>query len=169
MMMWHCVWWCDPVYDDVTLCMMMWHCVWWCDPVYDDVTLCMMMWHCVWWCDTVYDDVTLCMMMWHCVKLTTCTYYCVRIAYTLYLKFQLKATAAAARACSEQAHRKQASSQKPAHSRSLLIGTSRSLLTGARMLGAGARRFWESQNFTREDFARESSYFTRVCGATREG
>jgi hypothetical protein len=43
---------------------MMWHCVWWCDTVYDDVTLCMMMWHCVWWCDTVYDDVTLCMMTW---------------------------------------------------------------------------------------------------------
>ena len=42
----------------------MWHCVWWCDTVYDDVTLCMMMWHCVWWCDTVYDDVTLCMMTW---------------------------------------------------------------------------------------------------------
>ncbi len=32
----------------------MWHRVWWCDTVYDDVTLCMMMWHCVWWCDTVY-------------------------------------------------------------------------------------------------------------------
>jgi hypothetical protein len=64
MMMWHCVWWCDTMYDDVTLCMMMWHYVWWCDSVcwcdtvLDDVTLCMMMWHCVWWCDTMYGDVT---------------------------------------------------------------------------------------------------------------
>jgi len=65
-MMWHCVWWCDTLYDDVTLCVMMWHCIWWCDTLYDDVTLCRMMWHCVWWCDTMYDDVTLCMMMWHC-------------------------------------------------------------------------------------------------------
>ena len=24
-MMWHYVWWCDTMYDDVTLCMMMWH------------------------------------------------------------------------------------------------------------------------------------------------
>jgi len=27
--------------------------VWWCDIMYDDVTLCMMMWHYVWWCDTM--------------------------------------------------------------------------------------------------------------------
>ena len=27
------------MYDDVTLCMMMWHYVWWCDTMYDDVTL----------------------------------------------------------------------------------------------------------------------------------
>ena len=26
------------MYDDVTLCMMMWHYVWWCDTMYDDVT-----------------------------------------------------------------------------------------------------------------------------------
>jgi hypothetical protein len=32
--------------------------VWWCDTMYDDVTLCMMMWHYIWWSDTVYDDVT---------------------------------------------------------------------------------------------------------------
>jgi len=69
MMMWHCmtmwhyVWWCDTLYDDVTLCMTMWHYVWWCDTMYDDVTLCMVMWHYVWWCDTVYGDVTLCMVI----------------------------------------------------------------------------------------------------------
>ena len=43
MMMWHHVWWCDTMCDDVTL-----------DEAgpYDDVTPCMMMWHYVWWCDT---------------------------------------------------------------------------------------------------------------------
>jgi len=46
------LWWCDTMYDDVTLCMMMWHYVWWCDTMYDDVTLCMMTWDYVWWCDT---------------------------------------------------------------------------------------------------------------------
>jgi hypothetical protein len=85
MMMWHYVWWCDTMYDDLTLCMMMWHYAWWCDTMYDDVTLCMM-WHYVWWCDTMahkagllclrvyvwwfdtmYDDAKLCMMMWHYV------------------------------------------------------------------------------------------------------
>jgi hypothetical protein len=59
MMMWHYAWWCDTLYDDVTLCMMMWDYAWWCDTLYDDVTL----WHCVWWCDTMYDDVILCMVM----------------------------------------------------------------------------------------------------------
>jgi hypothetical protein len=59
-MMWHCE---KGVFIVIYL-----QVVWWCDTVYDDVTLCMMMWHCVWWCDTVYDDVTLCMMMWHCEK-----------------------------------------------------------------------------------------------------
>ena len=72
---WSVIWWCDTVYDDVTLFMMMWHCVWWCDTMltfntayydYEGIMIGdMMMWHCVWWCDTVYDDVTLCMMMWH--------------------------------------------------------------------------------------------------------
>jgi hypothetical protein len=46
---WHCVWWCDTVYDDVTLCMIRrWMGLQVLDIVYDDVTLFMMMWHCVW-------------------------------------------------------------------------------------------------------------------------
>jgi len=58
-MMWHYVWWCDTMYDDVTLCMMTHTHTHtpdqvravprWCDTKYDDVTLCMMMWHYVWW------------------------------------------------------------------------------------------------------------------------
>ena len=75
-------WWCDTVYDDMTL--------------YDDVTLCMMMWlsrmcagydllmmwHCVWWCfkDVCMirssDDVILRMMMRHCMMMWHCVWWC---------------------------------------------------------------------------------------------
>jgi len=53
------------------LCMMMWHYVWWCGSVYDDVTLGVMMWHYVWWCDSMHDDVALCLKhascLWSCM------------------------------------------------------------------------------------------------------
>ena len=50
------------LFDDVTVCMVMWQYVWWCDSMYDDVTVCvsddvtvcMVMWHYEW------------MMMWRC-------------------------------------------------------------------------------------------------------
>jgi hypothetical protein len=54
-MMWHCVWWCDIMYDDVTLCMMIWHYVWWSEIMSDDVTLYVMMRHYVWWFDTMHE------------------------------------------------------------------------------------------------------------------
>jgi len=60
---WACTWLLQKAC--LLTCMMMWHYVWWCDTMYDDVTLCMMMWHYAWWFDTMHDDMTLCMMIWH--------------------------------------------------------------------------------------------------------
>ena len=34
-----------PLYPRDLVCIMMWHYAWWCDTMYDHVTLCMMMWH----------------------------------------------------------------------------------------------------------------------------